>query len=307
MAWIDGITQEDFVQARRQARVSQFLARISRQPNTLLPFDEIRHRLHASGQHYRGFQMVPLEQIVGSESRYSDFDRHFMPLSDHVKDRWLRIGKAQNASVVLPPVDLYKIGDVYFVKDGNHRVSVARQLGQVEIEAYVTELDINVPLSPDVDMRDIVVLEEYNDFLDWTNLHRLRPDQHILFSEPGGYLKLVHHINVHRYYQGLAQGHEISREAAVTNWYDDIYMPVIQVIREQDALSSFSGRTEADLYLWIMDHRWYMREQSDGADPGPQVATADYITLFGRKRLVEAAERFLRDMVASVRTRAGSA
>lgn len=303
MSWIDGISQEDFSRARRQARVAQFLSLLNRTSNDLLPLSEVQHRLNAYRQRYLGYQVVPLDRIVGSESRYGDFDRRFMPKADHIKDRWLRIDRAHHASVTLPPVELYKIGDVYFVKDGNHRVSVARQLGQDEIEAYVTELDVQVPLSSDISTRDLLILEEYNDFLDWTQLNRLRPDQRILFSTPGGYLDLVHHINVHRYYLGLAEGRAISREEAVTRWYDEIYMPVVKVIREQDVLRHFPGRTEADLYRWIMDHRWYMRERNAGTDPGPQAATSDYVTLFGRKNLVEATERFFREAVTSIRSR----
>ena len=79
--------------------------------------------------------------------------------------------------VTLPPVDLYKIGDVYFVRDGNHRVSVARQLGQVDIDAYVTELQVDVPITREVSLRDLILKEEYSDFLEWTGLHDLRPDE----------------------------------------------------------------------------------------------------------------------------------
>jgi hypothetical protein len=255
----------------------------------MLSFDDVRARLNVRGQRSLGHQVVAVDNIVGSEGRYSDFDRRFLPRSDVLRQRWSNVDKAILQSVELPPVDLYKIGDIYFVRDGNHRVSVARRQGQSYIDAYVTELIVDVPLTPNLSVRDLLLKEEYSDFLEWTNLHQLRPDERIEFTELGGYLDLVRHINAHRYYLSQECQCEISRDVAVADWYDTIYMPIIRVIREQDVLKHFPGRTEADLYRWIMDHRWYMREHT-GADPGPERATNDYVALFGRKGLTSSVE-----------------
>jgi hypothetical protein len=236
---------------------------------------------------------VALDHIIGSEGRYGDFDRRFLPRSDKLKQRWSSIDSAMIESVELPPVELYKIGDIYFVRDGNHRVSVARQQGQVYTDAYVTELQVDVPLNPNLSVHDLLLKEEYSDFLTWTNLHALRPDERIEFSELGGYLELVRHINAHRYYLGKQQNREISRDEAVTSWYDTVYLPIVQVIREQNELKHFPNRTEADLYRWIMEHRWYMREHS-GADPGAQDATKDYVALYGQRGLAGSVEDALR-------------
>ncbi len=294
MSWVDAEIQEDFTRARRKAFLSNLRALIDRQANDLLPFDEVRVRLNAHNRHYLGLRRVPLDLIVGSEGRYSDFDRQFLPKRDDIKPRWMNIYRAHYAAISLPPVELYKLDTIYFVKDGHHRISVARQQDQPDIEANIVELDVHVPLSSDLNLRDLLLVEEYNDFLEWTDLHQLRPDQYITFSEQGGYLELVKHINVHRYYLGLEQQHEISREAAVTDWYDNVYLPVIQVIRQQQVLRHFPGRTEADLYRWIMEHRWYMRERNQGADPGIEAAAGEYVAHFGRKSLAELTERFLR-------------
>jgi hypothetical protein len=110
-----------------------------------------------------------------------------------------------------------------------------------------------VPLSPDFSIRDLLFKEEYSDFLEWTDLHQLRSDERIEFSELGGYLDLVRHINAHRYWLAQQSGDQISRDEAVTDWYDTIYMPIVQLIRDHDMLRYFPGRTEADLYRWIMD------------------------------------------------------
>jgi hypothetical protein len=263
------------------------------QPNTMLSFEEVRARLNVRGQRYLGRQVVPLDHIIGSEGRYLDFDRRFLPRSDVLKERWSKIDQAMLQAVDLPPVDLYKIGDIYFVRDGNHRVSVARQQGVEFIDANVVELIVDVPLDPDLSVRDLLMKEEYSDFLEWTDLHTLRPDERIEFSELGGYLDLVRHINAHRYYLGRQLKRDVGRDEAVADWYDHVYMPIVRVIREQNLLKQFPGRTEADLYHWIMDHRWYMLERS-GADPGPEAAAAEYVALFGRKRLAGAVEDALR-------------
>jgi hypothetical protein len=300
MSWISHTTREDFNRARRAAFFSQLLAIINRSPNDLLPLEDVRARLHVRGQHYLGNQTVPIHYIVGSEGRYADFDRKFAPRHEATKFRWMSIDRAHHEAVSLPAVELYKLGDIYFVKDGHHRISVARQQGQLEIDAIVTELTVDVPLSPDLSTRDLLLKEEYSDFLAWTGLADLRPGQRIEFSEPGGYLDLVQHINAHRYYMGLERDRPVERDEAICSWYDDIYMPVITVLREQQALRYFPGRREADLYRWIMDHRWYLRERNGGADPGPLVATDDYVRLFGRRRLSELTERLMRGLRSAV-------
>jgi len=302
MSWINHITQEDFNRARRKAFLAQLLGIVNRSSNELLSLEEVRARLNVRGQHYLGHQTVPLDHIVGSEGRYSDFDRHFAPRHDATKYRWMSVDRAHHEAIALPAIELYKLGDIFFVKDGHHRVSVARVQGQLDIDAVVTELVVDVPLARTLSMRDLLLKEEYSDFLGWTGLASLRPQQRIEFSEPGGYLALVTHINAHRYFMSLEREEEAEREEAVADWYDSVYMPVVEVLRQTNALRAFPKRTEADLYRWIMDHRWYLRERNGGADPGPLVATEDYVRQFGRKSLTDLTEslmRGLREAVAS--------
>lgn len=300
MSWIDQITRDDFNRARRKAFVARLGALINRNTNELLSFEEVRSHLNIRSLHHLGNRPVCLDQIVGSESRYVDFDRQFAPRHDATRLRWMSIDRAHHEAVPLPAVELYKIGDIYFVKDGHHRISVARLQGQSFIDAIVTELTVDVPLSPDLSMRDLLLKEEYSDFLEWTGLADLRPEQRIEFSEPGGYLALVQHINAHRYYMSLDRDAEVPRDEAVASWYDNVYLPVVEVLRAQQALAAFPGRTEADLYRWIMDHRWYLRERSGGADPGPLVAVEDYVRMFGRRSLAAFTERILRGMAEAL-------
>lgn len=280
------LSQDHFHEARRKAVLTELLDVLRRQTSAMFSLDDVRTRLNIRGQRWLGHQTVPLDHIIGSEGRYSDFDRRFLPRTNALKNRWSSIDHAMQTAVELPPVELYKIGDIYFVRDGNHRVSVARLQGQAYIDAYATELIIDVPLGPDLSMRALLLKEEYSDFLEWTNLHDLRPTERIEFSELGGYLDLVRHINAHRYYLGQDLKRDISRDEAVAHWYDDVYMPIVTIIREQQVLKHFPNRTEADLYLWIIDHRWYMRERS-GADPGSEVAASNYVDLFGQKGLLD--------------------
>src|SRR5215207_5077397 len=230
---VNHVTSTRFYESRRKALLAALLDSIRRQPSELLSFEAVRVCLNVHGQVALGQQTVLVKHIIGSEGRYSDFDRRFLPLTEAVEQRWRSIERAMDRLIDLPPVDLWKISDVYFVRDGNHRVSVARWRGQGHIDAYVTELLVDVPLTPDLSVRTLLFAEEYSDFLEWTNLQVLRPDQRIEFSELGGYLELVRHINAYRYNLGRQLERAIDRDEAIAGWYDTVYVPIIQVIREQ--------------------------------------------------------------------------
>lgn len=282
--FLDTTARNQFEDARRREWVAALTDALYQAPHDLLAFEDVRQRLQIHGQRSLGLQTIPLDAIIGSEGRYADFDRHFLPRSDRTRDRWLNVNKAAQQYIDLPPIDVYKIGDVYFVRDGNHRISVARRAGQRDIDAHVTELIVDIPMDTALTAAALPLKEEYSDFLEWTNLHVLRPEQRIEFSESGGYLELIRHINGRRYFMGLEQNREIPIAEAVSDWYDNIYMPVVAVIRAQRILTHFPGRTEADLYRWIMEHRWYMLEKAGGQDPGPSAAATDFAQTYANQR-----------------------
>ncbi len=257
---IDELARHDFEHALRRAFWRQIISALTGKSNELLPFEEVRKRLPLRGQRYLGLQTVPLDKIVGSESRYRDFDRAFLPRQTHTRDRWINIDKAHYREIKLPPVELYKVGDVYFVRDGNHRVSVARERGQEFIDAYVTEIEVPVSIEPDMELRDIILKAEHAAFLEATKLDQLRPGASIELTIPGQYEKLLEHIAAHRWFMGEKRGAAVPYEEAVASWYDNVYTPLVQIIREQHILEKFPGRTEGDLYLWIIEHQWYLRE-----------------------------------------------
>lgn len=235
--------------------------------------------LRARSSREVGLRDIPLDAIVGSVDRYTDFTRSFLPLRDSDQERWARVQTQVSKLAGLPPIEVYQVGDAYFVRDGNHRVSVARQMGASHIEAYVTRIETRVPLTPDVQPQDLILKAEYADFLERTRLDELRPDADLSVTVPGQYEKLLEHIEVHRYFMGLEQEREIPYEEAVAHWYDTVYLPVVRIIREQNLLQHFPGRTEADLYLWVSEHRAELEATLDW-EIKPEAAAADLVTNF---------------------------
>jgi len=251
---IDGAVH-DFQDARRRAALERIMARLTGNSAELLSFEQVRRQLKTEGMVSRGVQDIPLDKIVGSVDRYDDFSRSFLPLNPSDANRWARVQLAVTSPTGLPPIEVYQIGDAYFVLDGNHRVSVARQLEATHIQAYVTEVRTKVPLTAETTPSELIIKAEYADFLTHTHLDRLRPDADLIFSAPGQYPLLVEHIDVHRYFMGLDLGREVPYEEAVAHWYDTVYLPLVRVIRELGMLREFPGRTETDLYFWLSERR----------------------------------------------------
>lgn len=257
--------EKDFSEARWQAFWNDIAAFLERRPNELLSFDAVRSSLPIYGQSYRGVREVPVESIVGTTTnRYTDFDRAFLPAQARTKSRWKKIDELRMREFNLPPIQLYQVGEVYFVRDGHHRVSVARQTGQQFIDAEVIEMHSRAPLTSNLkrlDPSNLEALGEYGSFLEKTQLDKLRPDVNIDFSQPGGYARLLEHIVVHQYFLGLDYQRDVTWDEAVADWYNFVYMPIINLIRERSILREFPHRTEADLYLWITDHHWSLNQQ----------------------------------------------
>jgi nucleotide-binding universal stress UspA family protein len=266
---------EDFHRARQQAALQETMARLRGKSTELLSYDEVSRKLRATSSAEKGLREIPLDAIVGSVGRYTDFTRTFLPRHVGDQQRWARVKAAVEGNTTgLPPIEVYQIGDAYFVLDGHHRVSVARQLGQTHIEAYVTEVQTKIPLSPDVQPDELILKAEYADFLERTHLDQLRPEAELSVSVPGQYAKLENHIEVHRYFMEVEQGREVPYAEAVQDWYDKAYLPVVQSFREKGLLRDFPGRTETDLYLWVSEHQLALQEEL-GWQIRPEVAASD--------------------------------
>lgn len=274
---IDHRVQADFGRARLKSFMRRVRSIISGEPRTLLSYDQVREQLHVGGPIYRGVQTVPVEAIVGSLNRYHQFDRAFLPVENELAQRWQSVDRAFYKDVGLPPILLYKVGQVYFVVDGHHRVSVAREQGQEYIDAEVRECSTRVNITPELKPEDLEILGEKVDFLERTHLDELRPESRVRLTIPDGFDRMLEHIAVHRYFMGLDLKRDISEAEAVTDWYDKVYLPVVRVIRQSRILNDFPGKTEADLYLWVMDRQHYLAESEGQSLRPPEAAARDFL------------------------------
>ena len=267
----------DYGRARSKAFFNRVWAILSGQPTNLLSYDAIKEKLHIGGPIYRGVKTVRVDQIAGSLNRYHEFDRAFLPTQDQTAGRWQSVNRAFYEDVSLPPVVLYKVGEVYFVVDGHHRVSVAREQGQEFIDAEVRECATRINITADLNSDDLEILGEKVDFLERTGLDRLRPKANIKLTIPDGFDRMLEHIAVHRYFMGLDWKRDISEEEAITHWYDTVYLPIVKIIRNSRILREFPGKTEGDLDLWVLDHQHYLAEEEGQPLQPPEEAAREYI------------------------------
>jgi hypothetical protein len=265
----------DWEGARLQAFLQDAGAILRGDARPLLSFDEVRRAARFEGQADRGLREIPIASIRGSVGRPNDFDASFLPVKPYLRKRWAELDAVMRRGEGVPPIEVYHLAGVYFVKDGHHRVSVARQLGWKTIEARVIEVRTRAPLTDTMDAAALLQAREYVDFLERTQLDRLRPSATVQVSRLGRYDRIYEHILGHRYFLGLQQYREVSVAEAAASWFDMVYQPIARLIHEYGILEHFPGRTEADLYLWITA-RWL--ELSRSQQPaGPAEAIADIL------------------------------
>ncbi|QPC82627.1 hypothetical protein G4Y79_23545 [Phototrophicus methaneseepsis] len=271
--------REHFGKAHSRAFFSQFLDLLRGKSLELLSFDDVKDMLDLRQQSYRGLQDVPLDRIVGSVGRSKDFTRRFLPKNSNMSERWSRIYALFHSLEGPPPIECYLVDDVYFVRDGNHRVSVARQLGFKTIQAYVTELATPIDIEPDMTQAQWDAATAYAHFLHMTELSETRPQQvPITVTEPGGYQIMLEHIRLLHRVRNHCDKVDLSFSEAAAEWYDNVYRPAITLIRKYHVLDGKSG-TEADLYLWMMEHlRQLHEEYEDGPPQRLSDALVDYLT-----------------------------
>ena len=244
-----------FDQARRTAIIKTIAAKLTGQETNLLPFADVRRNLRQQNPLYRGVHEVSLDSIVGSVGRYNEFTRQYLPLNDGLKERWIAVDDLATSMTGWPPIDLYQVGNIYFVKDGNHRVSVARQLKYLTIEAHIWEFPNEIQIDPEDNLDAIFIQLGGRNFFAKTNLDALIPDHGIRFTTPGRFNELLAQIENLRATLSLIDEHEMAYDEAVVAWYEMVYLPAVQIIKESTLLDDFSGRTEADLFVWMSLHR----------------------------------------------------
>src|ERR671929_808609 len=277
---------KDFTRARRRAFLRRVGAFMRRDPgsNRLLSFDEVKSALGAVEQVYLGMRTVPVEKIVGSVGRYRDFDRAFLPSKGDLGDRWKRIDRMMHRAEELPPVSLYKIGDAYFVQDGNHRVSVARQQGVEMIDAEVIELRTRVPVDSALTARDLLHKLEHRRLLERLPIDRVLPEVEVEFSDVADYRRLATFIEAHGFRVSQLWKRYVSPEEVLRDWYEYGYRPIAEMIREERILDAFPDRTELDLYLWIVYHRERLALEARDERIPPEAAKDDIMKNVPRRR-----------------------
>jgi hypothetical protein len=278
----------DFSRARRRAFLRRIGALLRNDPgsNRLLSFDEVKSALGAVEQVYLGMRTVEVEKIVGSVGRHRDFDRAFLPSKGDLGTRWKRIDEMMHGTEELPPVSLYKIGDAYFVRDGNHRVSVARQIGVEMIDAEVIELRSRVPIDSAITARGLLHKLEQRRLLERLPFDRVIPEVKVELSDISDYRKLATYVEAHGFRLSQLWKRYVSPEETLRDWYEFQYAPIAEMVREERILDVFPGRTELDFFLWIFDHR--ERLALEARDEGiPPEAAKDDILRRSRRRLFQ--------------------
>ncbi|MDR2898155.1 MAG: transcriptional regulator [Spirochaetaceae bacterium] len=284
MGVLEGQTDSDFFKARNKAVLNDLQHLITPEETELLSFTEIKSILKPKNEVYLGMQAVSVDHIVGSEGRYRDFDNHFFPRNVHLKNRWKRIDEAHLTGVILPPIKLYEIGGLYFVRDGNHRVSVAKAQGVENIDAEVVSLQSEIKLKPVRSKSQLfkaVISYEKRVFYAETAYGDLTDDWRLDFTSAGQYDVIYNHIQIHKYYINEHQTEEITMPEAIQSWYDNVYLPVIKVIRTYRLLRKFNHRTASDLYVWIIRH-WDELKGKYNCTPSLDQAALDFTEMYGR-------------------------
>ena len=282
-------TDKDFARARRRAFLRRIGAFMRGDPgsNRLLSFDEVKSALGAVEQVYLGMRTVPVEKIVGSVGRHRDFDRAFLPSKGDLSARWRRIDEMMHRAEELPPISLYKIGDAYFVRDGNHRVSVARQQGVEMIDAEVVELRSRVPIDSEITARDLLHKLEQRRLLERLPIDHVLPEIRLELSDVADYRRLATHIEAHGFRLSQLWKRYVSPEETLRDWYEYQYAPIAEMIREERVLDAFPGRTELDLYLWIVNHRERLALETRDEGIPPEAAKDDILKRSRRRRRLQ--------------------
>jgi hypothetical protein len=225
--------------------------------------------------------------IIGSEGRYRDFARGFLPKHDYLRERWVRVDSAHYEDIILPPIRLYELGGAYFVRDGNHRVSVAKLQGALEIDAEVVSLGSNVRIQKGMgieELKEALIAYEKKEFYAQTLFGQITDDSALDFTSPGAYDQIVEHILVHKYYLNEHTDQEIDFVMATDSWYREVYLPIAETIRSENLDARFPGRTVSDLYLYIVKH-WDSLKKKYGVHLSPSEAARDFTSRYGSSML----------------------
>jgi hypothetical protein len=247
--------QNDFSRARRHQAVSALAQRLRREPsdvNMILPFDEVIEALGHTGERSLGLQSIALDSIVGSVGRTREFDRSFRPTSSRTRPRWERIANAQRRGKDMPPISVYRVGDLHFVRDGHHRVSVARAQGRDDIDAYVTEVSTRLGADRAIKPSDLPLKSHLRVFLERVPLTKEEVEE-VRLSDPWAYGALAEGVEAWGFRRMQGTGEALSREEIADRWLEEEFRPVVKMLREADLIGD---GTDADAYMRISSERY---------------------------------------------------
>lgn len=248
-------TEEDFAKARNKAFFNEIQHLLSPEEASLISLNDVKQLIRPINETYLGMKVIPIDKIIGSEGRYKDFDNNFFPKSSHLRHRWEHVDEAAIKSITLPPIKVYEINGLYFVRDGNHRVSVAKARGTEFIDAEVVTLQSEIKLKKPNNMNDIVkqiINYEKRLFYAETSFGDITDFWCLDFSRAGRYDVIYNHILTHKYFLNQQQEDEVSMEDAILSWFTKVYVPIISTIQKKKILKKFPKRTYSDLYVWIV-------------------------------------------------------
>ncbi len=283
-SYINYQARDDFNKARSKATISHILHAMTPEKQNLLSLEDIKQLIKPKSETYLGMKTVDISLIIGSEGRYNDFNHTFLPKKEFIRNRWESIDKAHLQSIILPPIKLYEIGGSYFVRDGNHRVSVAKMQGVMSIDAEVIRLDTEITLTPGMTQREIInaiIKYEKNRIFANTDLGAFIEPEELDFTAPGRFHEILRHIQGHKYFLNENSKDEIPFIKAGHSWYNNLYKPIIEIVREERILTRFPGRTEGDLYMWIIKH-WDKLKDNNRNNFTLQEAAVNFSSKYGK-------------------------
>lgn len=257
--------QFDFNRARRRRALARLANRLRRDDdvNHILPFEEVARALGRIGERRLGEQLITLDSIVGTVDRSREFDRSFRPTSTRVRERWQRINLAQRKGEPMPPIDVYRIGELHFVKDGHHRVSVARALGHKDISAYVTEVLTQLGAGSEIRLKDLPLKGHERLFFERVPLP---PDarERIHLSDEWRYAALAEAVEAWGFRAIQARREPMSRQEVAEAWFHDEYEPVVEMLDEADLIPK--GVTDTEAYMKVSHLRYLILRTHDWDD-----------------------------------------
>jgi hypothetical protein len=257
--------EDEFLRARRRQVLARLAHRLRREPddvNLILPFDEVVAALGMRGERSLGLQTVRLDTVVGTVDSRQDFDRRFRPTSGRVRERWERLALAQRRGESMPPIDVYRIGDMHFVQDGHHRVSIAMATGQTTIDAYVTEVLTQVP-AKGIRRRGDLLMKSYERMFRSRVPLSAQAYTKIKVTDPWSYAELGEAVEAWGFRLMQHERAFYDRAEVARRWWADEFIPVVRMLHTANLVG---GCTDAEAYLGIARERYRLMRTHEWND-----------------------------------------